>query len=86
MSGGQNQSGEGLDQELKLLAGDVRINPVAECFLRLIEPGLKAFPVHVAGDGPVVKTEKAPGMRWWTSKRQPAIRLPSAPPRYATEV
>jgi hypothetical protein len=57
MCGGQNQSGGGLDQELKLLVGDVRINPVAECFLPLIEPGLTAFPVHVAGDEPVVETE-----------------------------
>jgi hypothetical protein len=54
--GGRKRGGGGLDQDLELLAGDVRIDPVAKSLLLPLEPGLQTRRVKVAFFRPVKET------------------------------
>lgn len=59
--GGRDRRGRGVDQADEILAGDVGINPVAECFFFPLKPSLEARCVEITRCRPVEETEQASG-------------------------
>jgi hypothetical protein len=71
----RNRGGGGLDQELELFAGDVRIYPVAKGLVLPLEPGLESFCVQIGRREPVEVTEELrPGSEHEGIERPPAGR------------